>query len=150
MNDICVDTGFLLGLYVESDPYHEQAQRCFSEYFESGRSRLVIPWPILYETVSTRLVKDRPAMNRMQNNWKWFLRQGRLMMLSDTEFRDGLMDDCFIELNKPRFKARNLSLVDRVIRRALSDVNVRIDALITFNPADFADVCKRHNRYLLL
>ena len=72
------------------------------------------------------------------------------MMLSDTEFRDGLMDDCFIELNKPRFKARNLSLVDRVIRRALSDVNVRIDALITFNPADFADVCKRHNRYLLL
>jgi predicted nucleic acid-binding protein len=150
MNDICVDTGFLLGLYVESDQYHEQAQRCFSEYFQSGRSRLVIPWPILYETVSTRFVKNRPAMNLMQNDWKRFLRLGRLIMLSDMPFRDGLIDECFDELNKPSVHARNLSLVDRVIRRALSDVNVRIDALITFNPADFADVCKRHNRHLLL
>ncbi len=71
-------------------------------------------------------------------------------MLSDLPFREDVMDECFDELAKPTGHARNLSLVDRVIRRALSDVNVRIDALITFNPADFADVCRKHNRQILL
>ncbi len=150
MNDICVDTGFLLGLYVESDQYHDQAQRCFSEYFAYGLNRLVIPWPILYETVSTTLVRNRPAMNLMERDWKRLLRQGRLEMLSDIPFREGAIDECFDELRRPRGQARDLSLVDRVIRRALSDVNVRIDALITFNPADFADVCRKHNRDIIL
>jgi predicted nucleic acid-binding protein len=149
MSDICVDTGFLLGLYVESDQYHDQAERCFSEYFEHSRNRLVIPWPILYETVSTRLVRNRPAISQMENDWKRLLRQRRLQVLSDTPFREGAIDECFDELKRPRAHARNLSLVDRVVRRALSDVNVRIDFLITFNPADFADVCKKHHRGML-
>jgi predicted nucleic acid-binding protein len=146
MNDICVDTGFLLGLYVESDQYHERAQRCFTDHFSSGSSRLIIPWPILYETVSTRLVKNRPASNLMETHWKRLLRQGSLQMLSDQPYRDGVIDECFDEMRKPPFQARNLSLVDRVIRRVLSDVNVRIDVFLTFNTADFADVCKKHNR----
>ncbi|MGA2903169.1 MAG: hypothetical protein ABSD98_05035 [Candidatus Korobacteraceae bacterium] len=149
MNDICVDTGFLLGLYVESDRYHDQAQRCFSDYFSSGPNRLAIPWPILYKTLSTRLVKNRPAMILMEGDWKRLLRQGRLRMLSDIGFREGAVDECFNELQRPSIHARSLSLVDRVIRRVLSDVNVRIDAFSTFNPADFADVCRKHNRYMV-
>jgi len=149
MNDICVDTGFLLGLYVESDQYHKQAERCFSDYFADGQNRLIVPWPILYETVSTRLVRNRPAMNLMERDWKRLARQGCLQMLSDVPFRDGAIDECFDELKRPSVRARALSLVDRVIRRALADVNVRIDFLITFNSADFADVCKKHNRGML-
>lgn len=149
MSDICVDTGFLLGLYVESDQYHLRAQRYSSEYFESAPNRLVIPWPILYETVSTRLVKDRRAMNLMETHWRRLLQQRRLQLFSDLAFRDEVMDECFNELRKAVAIARNLSLVDRVIRRALSDVNVRIDALITFNPGDFADVCREYRRQML-
>jgi hypothetical protein len=59
------------------------------------------------------------------------------------------MDECFDELAKPHAQARSLSLVDRVLRRALSDVNLRIEALITFNPADFADVCQKYKRIML-
>jgi len=58
------------------------------------------------------------------------------------------MDECFDELARPAVQAQSLSLVDRVIRKMLSDVNIHIEALITFNPADFADVCKRTNRHL--
>lgn len=149
MSDICVDTGFLLGLYVESDQYHARAQRYSSEHFESAPNRLIIPWPILYETVSTRLVKDRRAMNLMEIHWRRLLQQRRLQLLSDLPFRDEVMDECFGELRKPVFVTRNLSVVDRVIRKALSDVNVRIDALITFNPGDFEDVCRRYQRRML-
>jgi len=150
MSDICVDTGFLVGLYVESDQYHERAQHCFFDYFGSGRNRLVIPWPILYETVSTRMVKNRSAMSLMEGDWKRLSREGRLQMLSDLPFREGIIDECFDELAKPRAHARNLSFVDRVIRRVLSDMNVRISAFITFNPADFGDVCKKSNRNMIV
>jgi predicted nucleic acid-binding protein len=88
MNDICVDTGFLLGLYVESDQYHQQAQRCFLDYFEVAPNRLILPWPILYETVSTRMVRNRPAMYRMESDWKRLSRQRRLVLLPDERLRD--------------------------------------------------------------
>jgi len=89
MSDFCVDTGFLLGIYVESDQYHARASRYFEEYFRAGRNRLIVPWPILYEAVSTRMVKNRPAMIRMENAWKRLSRQDRLEMLSDLSSRRG-------------------------------------------------------------
>ncbi len=149
MSDICVDTGFLLGLYVESDQYHEPAMRCFSDYFESARNRLIIPWPILYETISTRLSRNWAAMSLLEQDWKRLLRQERLALLSDLAFRDGAIDECFDELTKPKPHARSLSLVDRVIRRMLSDRNLRLEALITFNPGDFVDVCQKYHRTIL-
>lgn len=41
-------------------------------------------------------------------------------------------------------RGRPLSLVDAVLRAVIDDTNVALDALLTFNPADFVDVC-RHN-----
>jgi hypothetical protein len=38
---------------------------------------------------------------------------------------------------------RRISLTDMVIRLMLEDVNVRAGYLFTFNPGDFADVCRR-------
>jgi predicted nucleic acid-binding protein len=149
MSDICIDTGFLLGLYVESDAYHEPAQRCFSDYFELTANRLIVPWPILYETISTRLSRNRPAMILLELDWKRLLRQQRLELLSDSPFRDGAIDECFDELARPRLHARNLSLVDRVIRRMLADTNLRLEAFVTFNPGDFVDVCRKYNRTIL-
>jgi len=39
-------------------------------------------------------------------------------------------------------QARSLSLVDCVLRGLLRDINVRVDAFMTFNEGDFADVCR--------
>lgn len=149
MSEICVDTGFLLGLYDLSDQFHEQSKRCFLEYFDSKPNRLVVPWPVLYETISTRFVKNRPAMNMLEADWKRLSQQRRLHLLSDAPFREGVMDECFDDLRKPAGRVRSLSIVDRVIRRVLSDVNIRIDALITFNPGDFLDICKKRNKPIL-
>ena len=38
---------------------------------------------------------------------------------------------------------RRLSLVDTVIRLMLDDINLKIDAVITFNVGDFSDVCQK-------
>jgi predicted nucleic acid-binding protein len=149
MSDICVDAGFLIGLYDRSDQYHGKAQTYFSQYFETPNNRLLVPFPILYETVSTRFVKDRSAIALLERDWKRLLVQRRLILLSDLPFRDVVINECFAELNKPPSRYRPLSAVDRVLRRVLSDVNIRVRAFVTFNPRDFADVCERFNRELL-
>jgi hypothetical protein len=67
-------------------------------------------------------------------------------LLDDLPFRKKVINQCFDELSKPPANRRNLSAVDRVIREILSDRSLRISALITFNPRDFEDVCRRFRR----
>jgi predicted nucleic acid-binding protein len=149
MNNICVDTGFFIGLYNDSDQYHIQAEKHFKDYFAKTPNHLIVPFPITYETLNTVFVKNRKAMTLLESDWKRLQSEKRLELLPDTPFRDDIFNECFAELRKHPAGYRPLSLVDRVIRRILSDVNVRISALITFNPKDFSDVCTKFNRQML-
>lgn len=149
MNDLCVDASFLIGLYDETDTFHEQAKTLFLSYFPQGNNRLIIPWPIVYEAVSTRMVKNKKAMLRMESDWSLLSKQSQLHLLSDLPFRDDVVEECFRELKKPPVHYRKLSAADRVIRRILSDANIQISAFLTFNPKDFADVCKALRRQML-
>ena len=149
MSDICVDASFLIGLYDETDDFHVQAQDYFLRYFPNGGNRLIVPWPIIYETVSTKLVKNRERMWALERDWTLLKSQHQLHLLSDLEFREGVVDDCFDELKKPPVHYRKLSAVDRVLRGILSDPNIQIRAFLTFNPKDFVDVCKAFRREML-
>jgi predicted nucleic acid-binding protein len=141
MKAICVDTGFLIGLYDDTDSFHAKAKKYFSDFFDTGSNHLLIPWPVLYEAISTRMVKNKKGMTHLQGDWKRFSIERRLDLLSDLPYREGTIDECFYELGKPLPQCRNLSAADRVIRNMLSDKNLRIHAFVTFNPKDFNDVC---------
>ena len=149
VNDICADASFLIGLYDERDHFHDRARDHFLRYFPKGNNRLIIPWPIVYEAVSTRMVKNKTGMLLLERDWALLSKQNQLYLLSDLSFRDGIVDECFDELRKPPVHYRRLSAVDRVIRRILSDSNIQITAFLTFNPRDFVDVCKAFRRELL-
>lgn len=146
MKAICVDTGFLIGLYDTNDEFHNIASRYFGEFFDTGTNRLLIPWPILYEAISTRMAKNRVGLARLDKDWKRLAVQRRLDVLSDEPFRERAIDECFDELGKPAPHYRSLSVVDRVVRRMLSDTDLRIHAFVTFNPKDFVDVCTKYGR----
>ena len=150
MKEICVDTGFLIGLYNPNDEFYTKAQDYFSNYFSGTANRLLVPWPILYETISTKMASNKQAMFRLENDWKRLAGRDRLRLLSDEPFRMGLVDDCFNDLRRPMGHHRSLSLVDRVIRKILLDTNIRIHAFVTFNPGDFADVCIMARREMLI
>ncbi|MDZ7760804.1 MAG: hypothetical protein U5L00_11175 [Desulfovermiculus sp.] len=73
-----------------------------------------------------------------------------LRLLLDTGFwfalydpRDTYHKEALEEIRTPSKSHRSLSLVDAVLRLVLVDRNVKIDALITFNPGDFSDICQR-------
>ena len=143
MKAICVDTGFLIGLYDNTDSFHARAKKHFSDFFDAGTNHLLIPWPVLYEAVSTRMVKNKRGMALLESDWKLLSIQRRLDLLPDLPYRDRTIDECFEELGKPLAQYRNLSAVDRVIRNMLSDTKLRIHAFVTFNPKDFGDVCRK-------
>lgn len=141
MKNICADSCFLIALYDESDPYHSESERYFVEAFENTRNRLVVPWPVLYESVSTRMVRSIPRMTKFERDWTMLKVRNQLLFLDGSAFRERAIEGCLLELGRPRGSYRYLSLVDRVIRELISDVNIKIDALLTFNIPDFVDLC---------
>jgi predicted nucleic acid-binding protein len=143
MRNFCVDSGFLIALYDSTDQYHTPAQQLFQENFDTPYNRFALPWPIMYESLSTRLARDRRRVESVERDLKRMEMRKQIQYLDDRPFRDQAFEDFLREIDKPRVHYRALSLVDRVVRLMLSDINLKIDFLITFNGGDFHDVCRR-------
>jgi predicted nucleic acid-binding protein len=137
---VMVDSGFWLGLFDPQDQYHVKAK---TVPVELDKVNVVVPWPTLYETLSTRFVRDPRRVALLGT----VLRRANIVLLSDVPYRDAALSAAVDAVAAGRYRA--LSLVDRVIRLTLEDVNVRISALVTFNPNDFRDVCVRRGIELL-
>jgi predicted nucleic acid-binding protein len=147
--NICADAGFLIAIYGERDGYHTTASECFEEYFNRPGNTLILPWPVLYESVSTRMTRLARRIQRIEADFTSLRLKGQLSFLDDSPFREQALDECFQEAKSASRHYRSLSLVDRVIRALLSHTNTRIGAFATFNPRDFHDVCRRFRRTII-
>jgi hypothetical protein len=67
------------------------------------------------------------------------IKSPKTAIIDDKPYRDSAVDEM---LTAALQQARSLSLVDCVLRGLLRDINVRVDAFMTFNEGDFADVCR--------
>jgi predicted nucleic acid-binding protein len=146
--EICIDTSFFIGLYQERHNFNSRARQLFGELFEKSGHRMVILWPIVYETFSSKSVGNRNALENLKADWARLRQKDQLRFMSDLPFRDRVIDECFDQLLLPVNGYRALSAADRVIRKVMADRNLRISGLISFNPKDFQDVCKRFRRDL--
>jgi predicted nucleic acid-binding protein len=143
MRAICVDAGFFIALYDEGDEHHPIAKERFVKYFEGTSNQLLAPWPILYETVSTRMVRDRRRVEHFRRHWRLFERDRRLTLLDDQPLREAALAECLAEVEHDPRHYRSLSLADRVIRALLADRTLRINCFLTFNLPDFVDICRK-------
>jgi predicted nucleic acid-binding protein len=137
MARICVDAGFLIGIYDRDDQYHAIAVRQFEYLFSETRDRnqLIAPWPILYECLGSRHAKDKRKAALFNQRWTFLYESVQLELLDDFQFRD----KCFAEYLGN--EARPLSLVDRVLRAMIADRRRYFDFFLTYNSGDFADAC---------
>ena len=143
---ILVDTGIIIGYYDASDPHHDASVRLLGDWIvHPGPSQLVITFPVLYETLSTQFVKNQRRMTAWTTDWNGWHAMNRLEFCEDDPYRNDALTQCAAEVHRPPHHFRALSLVDRILRALLDDPTVHIDSLWTFNPGDFADVCKRRN-----
>ncbi|MFC1834906.1 hypothetical protein ACFL2Q_09250 [Thermodesulfobacteriota bacterium] len=135
-----VDSGFWIALFDERDDHHEDAKNRSEILRHIG---YILPWPTLYETLSTRLVR-RPDLVRQFDDL--FLKRPNAVFLDDSPYRDSALEKT---VSDEMMRKRSLSLVDNVLREIIADKNVRVNCLFTFNVGDFADVCKRRGLELI-
>ncbi len=128
---ILVDTGFWIALFNQRDGYHNDAQELLDLIIETN---IVLPWPTLYETVNTRLSKNRNGVSQFEK----ILQLPNKVLLDDAEYKERALK---FSIENSVSSRRPISLVDSIIREVLSDINVNINYLITFNKRDFIDLC---------
>ena len=136
MNNILVDTGFWFAyLGTRNDSLHEKAIELYNYFISPNFNKVIIPYPVLYETINTKLLKDK---NKRASDWflKELVRNPTFERIPDKDYREPAFN-CTIGPTKNR----GISLVDNILRVMMEDKTLRISALITFKPGDFSDIC---------
>lgn len=132
MYSILVDTGFWIALLDPREQKHKDSERQV-ELFE--RFTVVMPWPVVYETLRTRLARQQGGLPRFES----LLKMSNVHYLDDQPYRQRALADTF-EFARRR---RPLSMVDCLLRLVLDDPKVRVAYLATYNERDFRDLCQR-------
>jgi predicted nucleic acid-binding protein len=130
---ILTDTCYWLGLIDSEDQYHNDSvavSRLINDY------KIIVPWPCLYETISTRLVRNYERLTIFEK----LLKKPGIELLDDTKYKNAALNEVF-EFN--RNNGFTFSLADSVIREMLKDINIRVNYFVTFNNRDFYDVCTK-------
>lgn len=135
---VLIDSGFFIALFNERDRHHASARE-LEEWLDFVP--IVLPWPILYETVNTRLAR------RPENLAKFaaIVRLPATLLLDDSPYRE----DSFAAVLAQNPATGSLSLVDAVLCSVIEDANVPISAMLTFNDRDFLAVCRENDVELL-
>jgi len=135
MQNVLADTGIWYALFDSRDEHYEDAIGK-ADYLDLHQ--VVVPWPVLYETLGTRFVKNSLAFGAFER----YLKKPHISFLDDGAYREQALR---VSLDSSLRHSRPLSLVDCAIRLILEDVDVKIDYLATFNKRDFADVCRKRS-----
>jgi len=138
-NFILTDTGYWIGLIDPTDQYSEKAY-VISDLI--GNYNILFPWPCLYETLRTRYCKRKDKIILLEK----LMKASNVTILDDSEYRELALNKTVqnIKMNKGFH-----SLADNVIREILSDINVKVDYLVTFNKRDFIDICLKRQIEIL-
>lgn len=137
--NVLIDTCFWFAYYDHSDNMHQVAVRLM-DYLKD--KTILIPYPTLYETINTKFAKRNTAVEDFMS----FVNSKRCGIIYDDAYKYTALDLSFSYILDSK---RYLSLVDTVIRLMLDDVNLKIDAVITFNVGDFFDVCQKRRIELI-
>jgi predicted nucleic acid-binding protein len=137
---LLLDSGFWLGLYDAADSFHDDALRLLPVV---ERCHVLVPWPSMYEFLNTRMLKRKggAALEPLRRS----LQGLGVERIDDSPYRVAAVAEC-LDL---RNRQRPMSLVDRVLRAIVLDPNRRVHGVVTFNPGDFADVCRKRQIELL-
>jgi predicted nucleic acid-binding protein len=141
MSTVLVDTGVWYAIFDSRDrPNDREAVERLSSLIEI--MSIVVPWPIAYETLRTKFVRNRLALELFERR----LKSPNVVFVDDAPYRNTAFD---LSLKSSLRGHRPLSMVDCMLRMMLDEANTKIRYLATYNEKDFFDVCARRNIELL-
>jgi len=137
--NVLVDSGFWYAYYDGKDTFHQDAQKIMSLL---EHHRILIPYPSLYETIDTRFCRRRVWIDHFRE----LIKGPRCILVQDDSYKANTIE---LSFNSSILNNRAISLVDMVIRQMLDDVDLKSDAVITFNPDDFVDICRKKKKIII-
>lgn len=151
MSRLCVDTGFLIALYGRDDHRERRVKALeFLERFDNRLNKMILAWPVMYEVMRSKLTRaNQRGVRSFEELFAKLRRDEQLIFVDDSAYREQALTDAFLELQRGDHY-RGLSLVDRVVRSIIGDPTSHVDGLITSDPGDFVDVCRKHRVELFI
>jgi predicted nucleic acid-binding protein len=132
---VLTDSCFWLGLLDSRDQHHPKSIEIFQRIYYFNK--ILFPWPCLYETISTRLIRNNQQTIYFENK---ILKKKNIEFLDDTKYKTQALNNVFYY---KKMQGSTFSLVDAVIREIIKDKNIKINYFVTFNSKDFHDVCAK-------
>lgn len=141
MPSVLVDTGVWYSFFDSRDRYDDrETVDALADLIEP--MTVIVPWPVTYETIRTRLARNRLALQGFERQ----LKSPRTVFIDDSSYREEALSQCF-ELSLRQ--GRPISLLDCLLRSLIADPDTKIDYLATYNDADFSDICASRRVHLL-
>jgi hypothetical protein len=130
-----LDTGFWISLCDPKDL--TRPKEVIEEIYDRiAAHEIVLPWPVVYETLRTKFVRNKIALELFGKE----IKASRVKMLDDSVYREIALELVFESSLRNK---RPLSFVDCVLRAIIDDIDVKVDYFITFNVGDFHDICAK-------
>ena len=128
---VLIDTGCWLAWLDPKDPYHSVISGPFQKLDDIT---IVLPWPIIYETLRTQILKR----SRMLDAFDRVAKAKNTEIVDDSPYRERAFRHA---LDMRFIQKRAISMVDAMCRLFVDNPDIRLDAVWTMNQADFLDVC---------
>ena len=129
-----VDSGYFFALFDPRDSRLHEEAIAMRKWLDT--LTVILPWPILYETLNTRFARRPGWIRGLQD----IIRKENSMLIDDSPYRRKAFDSvCERTDIRP-----GISLVDAILMELIKDRNLRIRAMLTFNHRDFRSVCAEH------
>ncbi len=124
MFNILVDTCFWIALYnSRGNPKETEEAETIAGLIVD--QRIVVPFPTLYEFVSSRLSRREIVLEFEKQ-----LSKPNIEKLPDTKYRDKALENFFAKSNR---NFGDISLVDEIIKLIIHDTNIKIDYIASFD-----------------
>jgi len=121
---ILTDAGFWIAFFDTSDEENHEISVILME--EIRKFQILFPWPIMYEVLRTKFVKNKFWCE----NLKTSLKSLNVTYLNDEQYREEALTQT---LELASIGKHSISLVDMIVRLMLMDIDIKIDYITTFN-----------------
>ena len=138
--NLIADTCFWISLCDPSQGNHVEIKEMADIIFENSNHQILVPHPVLYETLCTKMVKSPNNVMLLS------IYLNKVKKVSDKEYINEAYQR--IEL-QASMKKGTASMVDIAIMLMAEDPRNNIKGILTINGRDFSVVCQRH-RILML
>lgn len=131
MKRLIIDSGVWYAAFDQSDDKYMYSDKILNllEMHE-----LIVPFPSLYETINTRLLRNK--YKQADYLFEYLNDSKKVILVYDDKYREQALKSVSSNLNQNK----SYSLVDMIIRLMMEDSSLGPIAVVSFNIADFIGV----------